>query len=141
QGVCAQHGHKHEEDYARYWMHNGFLTMDAEKMSKSLGNVLLVHDLIKAYPGEVVRLALLSAHYRAPLDWNEGLLTQTRKTLDRLYGTLRDLNAIELPFSNDGEVQDCLVRVGFYGAVLDDLNTPAALSSMFSLVNLIRSAL
>ncbi|MFY7718174.1 MAG: cysteine--tRNA ligase, partial [Brevundimonas sp.] len=74
QGVCA-HGHAHSPDahaeYSRYWMHNGFLTVDAEKMSKSIGNVLLLHDLVQSIPGEVVRWALLSAHYRQPLDWNQ----------------------------------------------------------------------
>ena len=88
QGVCAQHGESPE--YARYWMHNGFLTLEAEKMSKSLGNVLLVHDLIEKVPGEVVRWALLSAHYRAPLDWTGELLEQSRRSLDRLYQTLSD---------------------------------------------------
>jgi cysteinyl-tRNA synthetase len=74
QGRCA-----HDlPTYARYWMHNGFLTLEAEKMSKSLGNVLLVHDLVKQVPGEVVRWALLSAHYRAPLDWTGDLITQAR---------------------------------------------------------------
>ena len=93
QGVCA-HGHAHAETapeaYSRYWMHNGFLTVDAEKMSKSIGNVLLLNDLVKHFPGEVVRWALLSAHYRQPLDWNQNLLEQSRKNLDRLYGVLRD---------------------------------------------------
>jgi len=132
QGVCAQHGHKHEDAYARYWMHNGFLTMDAEKMSKSLGNVLLVHDLIKAYPGEVVRLALLSAHYRAPLDWNEGLLTQTRKRLDGLYEALRkvaDIAAVaaEVPY-------------GVAEALCDDLNTPKVLAELSSLARALETA-
>src|ERR1700749_4448721 len=65
QGRCANHG----DPYANYWMHNGFLDIDGEKMSKSLGNVRLVHELIKQVPGEAIRWALLSAHYRAPLDW------------------------------------------------------------------------
>lgn len=133
QGVCAQHGHKHEEDYARYWMHNGFLTMDAEKMSKSLGNVLLVHDLIEAYPGEVVRLALLSAHYRAPLDWNAELLERTRNNLDYLYGVLqrtKDLPAIDAPIGLVGtfafdDVNSCLYPL------FNDLNTPAQIADMF----------
>ena len=67
QSTCAHDG----APFARYWVHNGFLSMDSEKMSKSLGNVLLVHDLVKSIPGEVLRLALLSAHYRQPLDWSD----------------------------------------------------------------------
>ncbi|MEM9966308.1 MAG: cysteine--tRNA ligase [Asticcacaulis sp.] len=132
QGVCAQHGHKHEEDYARYWMHNGFLTMDAEKMSKSLGNVLLVHDLIKAYPGEVVRLALLSAHYRAPLDWNEALLTQTRKRLDGLYEALRKVGDIEAVSAD--------VPYVVAEALSDDLNTPKVLAELSTLARALETA-
>jgi cysteinyl-tRNA synthetase len=85
QGRCA-HG---QPVYARYWVHNGFLTLNAEKMSKSLGNVKLLHDLVKLAPGEAIRWALLSAHYRAPLDWNEELIANARRNLDRLYGALR----------------------------------------------------
>ncbi|BBF79700.1 cysteine--tRNA ligase [Asticcacaulis excentricus] len=149
QGVCAQHGHSHqEESYARYWMHNGFLTMDAEKMSKSLGNVLLVHDLIKEFPGEVIRLALLSAHYRAPLDWNNDLLVQTRKTLDRLYGTLREakrvIEAHPLPdgweikrHTLDGKyVEPRLDRM--VDILCDDINTPQAIADLFMLRDMLR---
>ncbi len=74
---------------ARFWLHNGFLLNMGEKMSKSLGNVLLVHDLISHAPGEAIRLALLNAHYRQPLDWTEEGLQQAKRMLDRLYGALR----------------------------------------------------
>ena len=128
QGVCA-HGHAHGEsahdEYARYWMHNGFLTVDAEKMSKSVGNVLLLHDLVQSMPGEVVRWALLSAHYRQPLDWNQGLLDQSRKNLDRLYGALHRAAAIEA--STD------LAPAEFLKSIEDDLNTPGAMAAMFAL--------
>ena len=93
QSGCADGGGQ----LARYWVHNGFLTMDAEKMSKSLGNVLLVHDLVKQAPGEAIRWALLSAHYRAPLDWTGELIEQARKSLDCLYGVLqraKDVDAV-----------------------------------------------
>jgi cysteinyl-tRNA synthetase len=124
QGVCAQHdhGHDHNPEYARYWMHNGFLDMSGEKMSKSLGNVLLVHDLIKQYPGEVVRWALLSGHYRSPLDWTPELLEQSQKNLDRLYGLLR--RAQQVAPSPD-------VSEGIFGHLLDDLNTPGAIGTLF----------
>ena len=128
QGVCA-HGHAHAEgapaEYSRYWMHNGFLTVDAEKMSKSIGNVLLLHDLVQHMPGEVVRWALLSAHYRQPLDWNQGLLDQSRKSLDRLYGALGRAAAVEA--STDQPAAD------FLAAIEDDLNTPGAMATLFAL--------
>ena len=84
QSECA-----HGKPMARYWLHNGFLSMDSEKMSKSLGNVKLIHDLLKHCDGETMRFALMSAHYRQPLDWTEALLDQSKATLDRLYNALR----------------------------------------------------
>jgi len=88
-------------ELAALWMHNGMLAAtDGEKMSKSLGNIALVHDILKTTPGEAVRLALLSAHYRQPLDWSDDLLGQTRRTLDRLYRALElagDVPAAEVP--------------------------------------------
>ncbi|MBJ7446279.1 MAG: cysteine--tRNA ligase [Brevundimonas sp.] len=149
QGVCA-HGHAHSADahqeYARYWMHNGFLTVDAEKMSKSVGNVLLLHDLVQSMPGEVVRWALLSAHYRQPLDWNQALLDQSRKNLDRLYGVLRDADAALIGFDmatlEEAEMElaeNALDPV--LDALEDDLNTPAAVAQVFGLGNALRDLL
>ncbi|MEJ8405493.1 cysteine--tRNA ligase [Brevundimonas vesicularis] len=149
QGVCA-HGHAHgdqaHDEYARYWMHNGFLTVDAEKMSKSVGNVLLLHDLVQAMPGEVVRWALLSAHYRQPLDWNQGLLDQSRKNLDRLYGVLRDADAALADFDettlDEAEMElaeNALDPV--LEALEDDLNTPGAIAQLFGLGNALRELL
>lgn len=128
QGVCA-HGHAHGDqahaEYSRYWMHNGFLTVDAEKMSKSIGNVLLLHDLVQAMPGEVVRWALLSAHYRQPLDWNQSLLDQSRKALDRLYGALHRAAGVE--------AQGVEPPADFLKSIEDDLNTPGAMATLFAL--------
>jgi len=149
QGVCA-HGHAHgdqaHDEYARYWMHNGFLTVDAEKMSKSVGNVLLLHDLVQAMPGEVVRWALLSAHYRQPLDWNQGLLDQSRKNLDRLYGVLRDADTALSDFDeatlDEAErelAENALDPV--LDALEDDLNTPGAIAQLFGLGNALRELL
>jgi len=149
QGVCA-HGHAHgvqaHDEYARYWMHNGFLTVDAEKMSKSVGNVLLLHDLVQAMPGEVVRWALLSAHYRQPLDWDQGLLEQSRKNLDRLYGVLRDADAALTDFDeatlDEAErelAENALDPV--LDALEDDLNTPGAIAQLFGLGNALRELL
>ncbi len=122
QGRCA-HG---LPTYARYWMHNGFLTLEAEKMSKSLGNVLLVHDLIKEVPGEVVRWALLSAHYRAPLDWTGELISQSRKSLDRLYGALRRAAHVEAEPGAEPST-------AFLEALSEDLNTPRAAAELFAM--------
>jgi cysteinyl-tRNA synthetase len=149
QGVCA-HGHAHSADahqeYARYWMHNGFLTVDAEKMSKSVGNVLLLHDLVQSMPGEVVRWALLSAHYRQPLDWNQALLDQSRKNLDRLYGVLRDADAALVDFDTS-TLEEAEMELAenaldpVLDALEDDLNTPAAVAQVFALGNALRELL
>jgi cysteinyl-tRNA synthetase len=129
QGVCA-HGHAHgdqaHDEYARYWMHNGFLTVDAEKMSKSIGNVLLLHDLVQAMPGEVVRWALLSAHYRQPLDWNQALLEQSRKSLDRLYRVKK--LAEEHGGGEATRPQEQIVKW-----LEEDINTPGAMSDLIQM--------
>jgi len=116
QSECA-----HGEQMARYWLHNGFLDMSGEKMSKSLGNVVLVHDLLKEWPGEVIRFAMLSGHYRAPLDWTPELLKQAKTTLDRIYGALRRVWHAE-----GGKAAYRGVRE----ALEDDLNTPEALAAL-----------
>jgi len=149
QGVCA-HGHAHSDqahdEYARYWMHNGFLTVDAEKMSKSVGNVLLLHDLVQNMPGEVVRWALLSAHYRQPLDWNQSLLDQSRKNLDRLYGVLRDADAALADF-DEAVLDEAEMELAenamepVLDALEDDLNTPGAIAQLFALGNALRDLL
>jgi cysteinyl-tRNA synthetase len=124
---CAAHGKADAGEYARYWMHNGFLDFSGEKMSKSLGNVVLVHDLVKQYPGEVIRWALLSGHYRSPLDWTPELLEQSRKALDRLYGILaRAKNVERYPLGLREPPERNL------GPLLADLNTPMQLSDMFN---------
>lgn len=108
---------------AKYWMHNGFLNISGEKMSKSLGNFLTVHELLDQYPGEVIRLLLLSAHYRQPLDFTQEGLQQAKATLDRWYGALRGkapVAAVTVPKS----VED---------ALSDDLNTPLAISAAHQL--------
>lgn len=120
---CCAHGHEETpESFSKYWVHNGFVTVEGEKMSKSLGNVLLVHDLIKQYPGEVIRLTLLSAHYRQPLDWSESTLQQNKKLLDKLYHKLKSLEDI------DTETQDIPANV--LAALCDDLNTPQVLAEL-----------
>ena len=103
---------------ARYWMHNGFVDMGAEKMSKSLGNIVTVGELLEqGHRGEVLRLALLSAHYRQPLSWTESLIAQSKIVLDRLYRAAGDTQ----PGEPDAEV---------LAALADDLNTPLALARL-----------
>ncbi len=123
QGTCAHGG----ELYCRFWVHNGFVTVDGRKMSKSLGNVLLVRDLLNEAPGEAIRFALLGTHYRQPLDWSADGLAQAKRGLDRLYGTLRDL----------GDVPDIAYPRGqlhaFEAALEHDLNFPAAIAKLFQL--------
>jgi len=117
---CAAHGAEDPHAYARYWMHNGFLDFSGGKMSKSLGNVVLVHDLLTTYPGEVVRLALLKGHYRSPLEWTSELLEESRRGLDRLYGLMQ--RSGEQTVGGDEAVLEALA---------DDLNTPRAISALF----------
>jgi cysteinyl-tRNA synthetase len=123
QSTCAHDG----AAFARHWLHNGFLSMDQEKMSKSLGNVLLVHDLVKQVPGEVLRLALLSAHYRQPLDWSDDAIESARRTLDRLYGAVRGIE-ISKDVRSSAEPPDALIA-----ALENDLNSPQAMAEFFVL--------
>ena len=128
QSQCAHGG-----DYVRYWMHNAYLDIDGEKMSKSLGNFRMVRDLLQHYPGEILRYALLSAHYRSPLNFSADLLGQSRSSLDSLYGSLREVQEVPL----DTEVP--LAKEGFYTALNDDLNTPEAIAEMHALAKALRS--
>ena len=124
----AQSSCVHDGDaFARFWLHNGFLSMKQEKMSKSVGNVLLVHDLIKEFPGEILRLALLSAHYRQPLDWSDETLESARRMLDRLYGAIRGIDVSDEARAA-AEAPQSLVA-----ALEDDLNSPKAMAEFFAL--------
>ena len=117
QSRCAHGG----APLARHWVHNGFLDMGAEKMSKSLGNVVTVGELLAAgHKGETLRLALLSAHYRSPLPWTESLIAQSRATLDGLY-------------RRGGEAGAGTAHPGVLDALGDDLNTPLALSRLLKI--------
>lgn len=111
---------------ARYWVHNGYLNIDQAKMSKSLGNVYLVRDLLGSHPGEVLRGALLAAHYRAPLDWSDNAIAESSKRLDRLYGALR-------PYEDQIDAENAEPLPAVIAALADDLNTPLALAHCFDL--------
>ena len=110
---------------ATYWMHNGFLNISGEKMSKSLGNFFTVHELLDQYPGEAIRLLLLSAQYRQPLDFTHEGLVQAKATLDRWYGALRGKEAKPAP----------LVPQSVEDALSDDINTPLAISAIHQLTD------
>lgn len=122
QSTCA-HGGK---TFARYWLHNGFLSIEQEKMSKSLGNVLLIKDLRAEIPPEAMRFALIKAHYRMPLDWSADTLEDCVRCLDRLYGGLRELAHVS---TEPAEPAPALIE-----ALEDDLNTPRAISELFNLL-------
>ena len=121
QSTCA-HGGK---VFARFWLHNGMLNFGGSKMSKSVGNVSILHELLEKHPPEALRHALLSAHYRQPLDWSDALIEQSVKTLDRLYGTLRDLA--------DADAGSMAIPESIESALCDDLNTPQALAEIANL--------
>ncbi len=125
---CADGAHR---TFARWWMHNGMLNFDGGKMAKSVGNIQRVHELVRRHPPEALRYALMSAHYRQPLEWSDGLVEQSIRTLDRLYGTLRDLADVEAA----AEIPDSIEA-----ALDDDLNTPQALAEIARLAGEARKA-
>jgi cysteinyl-tRNA synthetase len=129
QSTCA-HGGK---VFARWWMHNGMLTFDGRKMSKSLGNVLHVHELLKKHPPEALRLLLLRGHYRQPLDWSDAAIAQAISTLDGWYRVLRELNDVAIDATQSLPVPERLEA-----ALCDDLNTPQALAELSMLADTAR---
>jgi cysteinyl-tRNA synthetase len=126
QSCCASGVKNDPSSYAKYWMHNGFVTVNGEKMSKSLNNITLIKDLTDSYKGEVIRLTLLSSHYRQGLDWNESIIHQSEKLLDKLYKILSD-ECINSAFTSSNFDEDILE------ALADDLNTPKVISVLNSL--------
>tara|TARA_B110000438_G_scaffold38480_1_gene38254 strand:+ start:5802 stop:7181 length:1380 start_codon:yes stop_codon:yes gene_type:complete len=131
QSTCAHQG----KTFSRYWLHNGFLSIDNTKMSKSLGNVSLVRDLLKDHSGEVIRLALLTAHYRQPLEWSSETLVAAKKMLDRIYGALRDIRVSPQKIANT-KVPTIILE-----ALSNDLNTPMAMAEVFSLAKKLNKTL
>ena len=128
QSECSHNGKK----LANFWMHNGYVTIDKEKMSKSLGNSITLNSLLKSYPGETIRFTLLSAHYRQPLDWSNKALKQAQKTLDRMYSSLS--NHLSIPYQKEIPPDDTVIK-----ALCDDLNTPKALSELSRLCKKLKS--
>ena len=123
QSCCSSANIDEPDSYAKYWMHNGFVTIDGEKMSKSLGNIILVNDLIQDHHGEVIRLALLSTHYRKGLDWNEKIIHQAKKLLNKIYIILDDLKNINITSSDNSDFKAI-------ATLLDDLNTPGLIAEL-----------
>jgi cysteinyl-tRNA synthetase len=117
QSCCAHNS----SNYASYWMHNGYLNMEGEKMSKSLGNIITIKDLLENYDGEVVRLALLSTHYRKPINFGETLLEQSKNILNKLYKNLAN------------ESFEDKISENVIDPLLDDLNTPLAISNLLKI--------
>ncbi|MEN1957836.1 cysteine--tRNA ligase [Luteimonas changyuni] len=136
QSECAHGG----APFARFWLHNGMLNFGGAKMSKSVGNIEKVHDLVQRHPPEALRHALMSAHYRQPLEWSDGLVEQSVRTLDRLYGTLRDVDAL-VPA---GLAPEAAIPHAIEAALDDDLNTPQALAELAAIAGnarVLRSAI
>ena len=127
QSCCSSANIEDPTSYAKYWMHNGFVTIDGEKMSKSLGNIILVNELTESHHGEVIRLALLSSHYRQGLDWNEKIIYQASILLDKLY---------EIKFLLDDEVVEDSSKADLetIAYLADDLNTPGLIAELHKLV-------
>tara|TARA_Y100000590_G_scaffold57969_1_gene61081 strand:- start:980 stop:2371 length:1392 start_codon:yes stop_codon:yes gene_type:complete len=127
---CAAHKNNDNlKSFSRYWFHNGFVNVEGEKMSKSIGNIKLVHNLVKEYKGEVLRLTLLSAHYRQPLNWTKDIIKQNSTMLDRLYRALKDLENIDV-YEDKNEIEEKIID-GLY----DDLNTPKVIAELNILTN------
>ena len=127
QSCCANDG----KPLANFWMHNGFINIDGKKMSKSLGNFRLVRDLLQQYPGEVLRYVILSSHYRSEQNFSKDLLDSAWRTLDSLYGFIRGVSPAEGHLNSSGD--------GFK-ALLDDLNTPVAISELYRLAKAVNQA-
>jgi len=127
QSCCAHDG----KAMANIWMHNGFINIDGEKMSKSLGNFRLVKDLLEHFPGEVLRYVILSAHYRTEQNFSKELLDSAWRSLDSLYGYLRGCDKTEAKLNHQGEG---------YKALLDDVNTPVAISEVHRLARLMHGS-
>ena len=117
QSRCANEN----ETFANYWVHNGFITISSEKMSKSQGNVLTIDDLKNKVNGQVIRLALISAHYKQPLDWNEKLLSESEKTINKWYESYTELK------------KQVLIPQEYLSPLYDDLNTPGYIANLHKL--------
>ncbi|MEN6414661.1 MAG: cysteine--tRNA ligase [Veillonellales bacterium] len=136
--------------FVRYWLHNGFITVNEEKMSKSLGNFFLVKDILAHYPAEVLRYFILATHYRSPLDFSDERLTEAGRSLERLRTAVEHLQDLAAtPAGTDSELSAAMeqgavkAQQDFFAAMDDDFNTALAISMMFGLtkeINIYHSA-
>ena len=115
-----------KKNLSNFWVHNGLLRIDNNKMSKSLKNFVLMKDLLKDYDGEIIRLAMLGSHYRQPLIWSDDLISQSKKTINNLYNSIKDLDS-------NIDINNCKPDDKVLEALHDDLNTPKALAEIFSI--------
>lgn len=129
-----------EQPFVRYWLHNGFITVNEEKMSKSLGNFFLVKDILEHYPPEVLRFFVLSTHYRSPLDFSDERLAEAGRSLERLHTAAENVTYLEnIPDAGNADQKVALQKAAkqaeedFYKAMDDDFNTALAISVMFGL--------
>jgi len=127
QSCCTSANIEEPDSYAKYWMHNGFVTINGEKMAKSLGNIILVKDLAENYHGEVIRLALLSSHYRQGLDWNEKVIHQAKKLINKLYQIKDELDDVTISNKNENNLDAISI-------LMDDLNTPGLITELNNIV-------
>ena len=127
QSCCTSASIEEPDSYAKYWMHNGFVTINGEKMAKSLGNIILVKDLAENYHGEVIRLALLSSHYRQGLDWNEKVIHQAKKLINKLYQIKDELDDVTISNKNENNLDAISI-------LMDDLNTPGLITELNNIV-------
>ncbi len=127
---CCAHGQEDLAAFAAVWVHNGFVTVEGEKMAKSAGNFLLVHDLIEKYPGPVLRLALLGAHYRQPLDWSDQVVHQAQKLYDKILRAWEELKDVD-----ENQQKVILNDHNIMLALCDDLNVPEAFSKLNALLS------
>lgn len=120
-------------NFARYWLHNGFVNINSEKMSKSLGNFFTIREVLKKYHPEVVRMFMLGTHYRSPLDFSDRALDEAKAALDRLYETVKRLSVLGVKSSESDTPDSLLLPAHFIEAMNDDFNTPEALAVLFDL--------
>ncbi|MGL6015581.1 MAG: cysteine--tRNA ligase [Selenomonadaceae bacterium] len=135
QACCSDH-----DSFARYWLHNGFITINQEKMSKSLNNFFTVQDILQQYPADVLRFFIVATHYRSPLDFSDERLKEAQTSLGRLQNSLDNAKQLQaMPATVDSTTAAALLqkaqteKTGFYEAMEDDFNTALALSHMFAL--------
>ncbi len=124
-------------EFSNYWVHNGYITFSGEKMSKSIGNIFTVNELLDAHTGETIRYVLLSTHYRKPLDWNIDAIKQAKSALDALYQALADTQSANIAPETECMQHKC---AEFEQHLLNDLNTPQALSYLHQLAHELRKA-